>query len=420
MKVALLHTHFGGPAGGGGGARQMTELAFSLMDAGHEVVVVCHDHDTSEEFAGVSESGLEVISVRKGEINKAIGPLNALHQMYVEMRRVAKLVPDDVDVINAHATPAIHAGRLAKKRLGVPLVWTRNDYTVFEFALMPEEAPVPPMNLIQRGLRMAVSFGDLLDARASDAIAVLDGRNARMVKRGYRRDAVVIRSGPAAHFFTAPTRAEARKTLNIPGDVFFALGFGVIYEYRRFEDMVEAIAMIDGMPQLYARIVGSAHMHPAYAEKIQNLIDERGLGQTIEMDLRSLSEEELRTLYAAADVYVYPNNLQTWGLSVLESIICGTPVIVSRGAGVHEVLGEQPAAILVDSLDPPAIRDAIVRIAENPASVDTTSSREWIRENLSNKAYGAEMVALFSELIERRSGVRARVVDDQPTAPNRE
>ncbi len=405
MKIALLHTHFGGPAGGGGGARQMTELGISLMEAGHDVVIVCHDHDTSEEFAGVKESGLQVISVRRGAINKAIGPLNALHQTYVEMRRVAKLVPDDVDVINAHATPAIHAGRLAAKRIKAPLVWTRNDYTVFEFALMPEEAPVPPMNLLQRALRMVVSFGDLLDARASDSIAVLDGRNSRMVKRAYRREADVIRSGPAGHFYNAPSKAEARAELGIADETFLALGFGVMYEYRRFEDMVEAIAMIDDVPNLRARIVGSAHMHPHYAESIQALIDSKGLGDIIEMDLRSLSEEELHLVYAASDVYVYPNNLQTWGLSVLESIVSGTPAIVSRGAGVHEVLGDKSAAILVDALDPPAIRDAIRKIAKDPAAYDTAETRRWISENLSNATYGAEMAALFERLIaENRRG----------------
>jgi glycosyltransferase involved in cell wall biosynthesis len=402
VKVALIHTHFGGRAGGGGGARQMTELALSLKRAGHEAVICCHDHDTSEEFAGVREAGLEILSVRKGEINKAIGPRNALHQTWREMPRVADLVPDDVDVINAHATPGIHAGRLAAKRLDVPLVWTRNDYTVFEFALMPHEAPVPAMNLVQRGMRMIVSFSDLLDARASDAIAVLDGRNERMVKRAYRREAVVIRSGPAEHFYNPPPRAQAREALGIDDDTFLALGFGVMYIYRRFEDMIEAISMLDDMPQIQGLIIGSAHMHPDYAEKVRKLIDQKGLSDRIKLDLRSFTEEELVQIYAAADVYVYPNDLQTWGLSALEAIVAGTPAIVSRGAGVHEVLGDQSAVELVDALDPPAIRDALVRIASDPAAYETSETREWIRENLNNTRYGEQMAELFTRLIEQR------------------
>ncbi|MGH9903732.1 MAG: hypothetical protein ACRD68_18140, partial [Pyrinomonadaceae bacterium] len=44
----------------------------------------------------------------------------------IEMRRLAPLVPTDADVVNAHEWPALRAGSLAAKRLGVPLVWTRN------------------------------------------------------------------------------------------------------------------------------------------------------------------------------------------------------------------------------------------------------------------------------------------------------
>ena len=36
-------------------------------------------------------------------------------------------MPSDADVVNAHDWPALRAGRIAARRLNVPLVWTRNN-----------------------------------------------------------------------------------------------------------------------------------------------------------------------------------------------------------------------------------------------------------------------------------------------------
>ena len=47
---------------------------------------------------------------------------------------------------------------------------------------------------------------------------------------------------------------------------------------------------------------------------------------------------ELDRLYARADVYVMPSVSEPFGLTALEALQHGTPVIVSRSAGVSEVV----------------------------------------------------------------------------------
>src|SRR6476659_4714856 len=126
MKVALLHSHFGGRSGGGGGVRQMTELALSLRDLGHEPTICVHDHDPENAFTG-ADDGIEIRAVNTGPYSIPVGAQQALRQIWREMPALAKIIPADVDVINAHEFPAIHAGRIAARRLKVPLVWTRND-----------------------------------------------------------------------------------------------------------------------------------------------------------------------------------------------------------------------------------------------------------------------------------------------------
>jgi glycosyltransferase involved in cell wall biosynthesis len=52
-----------------------------------------------------------------------------------------------------------------------------------------------------------------------------------------------------------------------------------------------------------------------------------------------LARDELATVYAAADVFVFPSKSETFGLVMLEAMACGTPVAAYPVDGPLEVLG---------------------------------------------------------------------------------
>lgn len=54
----------------------------------------------------------------------------------------------------------------------------------------------------------------------------------------------------------------------------------------------------------------------------------------------SVSADELPTLLSGADVFVWPSVYEGWGLPPHEAMGCGTPVIVSDGGALPEVVGE--------------------------------------------------------------------------------
>lgn len=80
-------------------------------------------------------------------------------------------------------------------------------------------------------------------------------------------------------------------------------------------------------------------------------------------------EGELRALYAAASVFIFPSLHEGFGLPVLEAFASGVPVVATNATAVPEV--SAGIAIEVDPLSTTAIADGMCVLAEN------TRERQW-------------------------------------------
>ena len=125
--------------------------------------------------------------------------------------------------------------------------------------------------------------------------------------------------------------------------MFLVVGSGILVTHRHFEVLIEAMALLEDDPSIHALIVGSDHVDPGYADRLSALIAERGLGERVTMPRRSVSDAEMKDTLVAADVFVILSQRYAWGLAPLEAIASGTPVILTPGAGVYDILAGRPA-----------------------------------------------------------------------------
>ena len=75
--------------------------------------------------------------------------------------------------------------------------------------------------------------------------------------------------------------------------------------------------------------------------------------------------ERLADLYSAAAALVHPSLHEGFGLTPLEAMTTGTPVIAARSPGVTEVCGE--AALYVDPRDAEDLAGRLAQVAADPA-----------------------------------------------------
>lgn len=76
-------------------------------------------------------------------------------------------------------------------------------------------------------------------------------------------------------------------------------------------------------------------------------------------------ENLLVTIYNAADSLIAPSLYEGFGLTVLEAMACGTPVIAANTTALPEIAGD--AAILVEPTNISAIAVAVRKLYHNPA-----------------------------------------------------
>lgn len=81
----------------------------------------------------------------------------------------------------------------------------------------------------------------------------------------------------------------------------------------------------------------------------------------------SVPHQDVARLYRSSAVLVNPSLSEAFGMSLVEAMSCGLPVIASRAGGMVEVLGaDQGPGLLVEKDDAIALADAIVRIVCDP------------------------------------------------------
>jgi glycosyltransferase involved in cell wall biosynthesis len=97
--------------------------------------------------------------------------------------------------------------------------------------------------------------------------------------------------------------------------------------------------------------------------------DWRGLARELRLDDRVLfvervPEEDLPAIYQGALAFLFPSRPEGFGLTPLEAMACGTPVLCSDATSLPEAVGD--AALLLPADDARAWAAAIARICGEP------------------------------------------------------
>ncbi|HTO95235.1 MAG TPA: glycosyltransferase family 1 protein [Bacteroidota bacterium] len=245
---------------------------------------------------------------------------------------------------------------------------------------------------LQRGYaRMMIGHA----ARAARAI-IADSRFAADELRRYvrvpERKIHVIPLGVSSMYAPDPAGESARRFRTEHGiDRPFLLYVGSMKPHKNVGLLIRALART-GDTDLQLVCVGERVETDG---RLAADVARRGLAQRIR-SLGWLREEELPGAYHAATALVIPSLYEGFGLTALEAMACGTPVISSHAASLPEVTGD--AALDVSPLSEEGLSDAIravtrdetLRTSLGGMGLKRAAQFSWLRcADATLKVYGA-------------------------------
>jgi glycosyltransferase involved in cell wall biosynthesis len=296
-----------------------------------------------DALAGLQDVELQTVADdrRRPPAGGGVGSLRNLMRdrwwTAVELPRLAESLR--AEVIH-HPLPAF--ARAAR----VPQVITVHDLA---FERLPER--------FDRRFRLYAHRAHRAAARAARVVICVSETTATDVRElwGVRSERIVIAPhGPGQQL--APGCGEAGARRDAGGDHFLYVG-----DAEPRKNVPVLIAAYDRYREAADRPLPLVLAGAASAQ---------GAGIRVERDP---PRERLAELYAGAVALIHPSLYEGFGLTALEAMSAGTPVLAADVAGTREVCGE--AARYANPDDPAAFAAAMAEIAEDPATRDRLAER---------------------------------------------
>lgn len=153
------------------------------------------------------------------------------------------------------------------------------------------------------------------------------------------------------------SRAQVRARLGLGRDDFVALFVGGDYRLKGLVPLLKAAVRVRNVKILAVGLKPDSALRRLVQEnRIKSIVT--FVGNTTDM----------ASVYAAADCFALPTRYDTFSLATLEAMASGLPVIVSRAAGVTELLTSgYDSLVLTDPEDVDAVAQNLGRLAQNGA-----------------------------------------------------
>jgi glycosyltransferase involved in cell wall biosynthesis len=147
-------------------------------------------------------------------------------------------------------------------------------------------------------------------------------------------------------FENLPQKGVFRKEYKIPNEYNLFVYLGRIEKRKGIDLSVKAFSIINSKnPDAYFVIAGPEE--DDYLKDLQELIDGLGLQNRV-IFTGYLNEYERIKLLRDADIFILTSFSENFGMSVVEAMACGLPVIVSNKVGISNIINENNAGLVTD------------------------------------------------------------------------
>ncbi|GLI18569.1 glycosyl transferase group 1 [Tepidanaerobacter syntrophicus] len=350
----------------GGAGRYIFNLLSNKYETSFEAAVACPKGGELEKE--LRERNIQVFPLEGGESSTNMSQIKSLRRIISQ---------EKFDIVHTHAS---FAGRIAGKMAGAKVVMTRHSI------MGGGAGPVKRMitRLISR------IFTDKI-------IAISRAVKINLIESGVPADMItIIYNGIDTTKFEC-VKGTLRKELNITPDTPIIGMVARLVPEKGYEYAINAFyRVIKDYPNALLVIIGSGSLE----KNLKNMCSELGIeSNVIFMGYR----QDVENLMADFDLFVLSSVSEGLGLSLLEAMALGKPVVATITGGIPEVIKDGTNGLLVQPGNDVYLAESIVKILSDKdlARRLGDEAKKTVVEKFSSKTMIEKTEKVYQEVLQR-------------------
>jgi glycosyltransferase involved in cell wall biosynthesis len=178
----------------------------------------------------------------------------------------------------------------------------------------------------------------------------------------------------------------------------FVLYVGTVMPRKGVTELVRALALVaerEDVPTPRAILAGEKTLDEAYTARVEELIAEGGLEGHVELT-GFVDGADLPALYSLADVFVVSSLEEGFGMTAVEAMAAGTPVVGTRVGGIPTLVEDGVQGRVVEPGDVEGLAAALGDVLADPAGRERMVERARARAaEFSWEAVGEQFEAVY-------------------------
>jgi glycosyltransferase involved in cell wall biosynthesis len=360
MKILQVVPYFPPAFAFGGPVKVVYQVSRELVKRKNEVVVYTSDAEDfssrlrRDEYVDVDVDGVKVNYLRNLSL-----VIMKNFKLFITPQLVSRAKEEvkKFDVIHLHEYRTFQnviVAHYAKKN-GVPYVLQAHGSL--------------PRIVAKRGLKLIfdILFGYRLLRGASKVIALSEIEAEQYRGMGVPKEKIAVLSNglDLSEYADLPLKGQFKKKFGIGEKEKMVLYLGRIHKIKGIDILVNAFAMVlEELDDVRLVIVGP---DDGYLGELKSLIGNLKIRRNVLLVGPLYGNDKLEA-YVDADTYVLPSTYETFPMSALEAVACGTPVVITKNCEIAEYF-DNIVGIAVRS-EPRPLCEALLKILLGKCEID--------------------------------------------------
>lgn len=341
------------------------ELSKALAKKGYYLDIFTRSQDEKSPLVVQVNEQVRVIHVPAGpqepkskkEIEQNIPEFLEHFYAFVEKENIS------YQIVSCHYFLSGIAGLDIKKKLGIPLVITFHTLGLMKNLVARSDEERESKERIET---------ELLLVREADQVIATGERDAQYIQYLYDGDPekiVVLTPGVNLTLFQPKDKIAAKRVIGANTQEKLILFVGRIEPLKGVDVLLYALKILlsshHGL-KVCVWIVGGdiskdTEDWPKELKKLADIREVLNIHTSVKFVGRK-EQEELPPYYNAADLMVMPSHYESFGITAVEAMACGVPVITTDVTGVSKLIDKQHAILITSANNPISLAQKITKL----------------------------------------------------------